>query len=132
MKNDNINKYLKEEGYPDFVVKGGMERLLKKWEMLAEDLELQKDWYDYEYINDLNSRYIIQKIIDKFPLFAEDKILARVSEVDGRIKKLLVYSGKCILSAELEREKCINRKVHWWFYGWPKFAVDKGLVEFKS
>jgi len=120
---------------PDFVIEGGLERLIKLWKHFVVD-ECEIEGYSLpieDYINDLDGRMIIQYIIDNISDKEISKSIAlEIKEYDDRFKKLLVDTDKCIRGEQtgLKRKlikkflgmKSYNKQKHFWYYGIIKTA----------
>jgi hypothetical protein len=76
----NVDEYLRENGYPDHVIRGGRAGLVRKWREFVEQVERGYPLGLEDYRNDLDVRAILAQAGAE-----DDEILA----LDERLKKLL-------------------------------------------
>jgi hypothetical protein len=80
-----VEEYLRENGYPEHVVREGRAGLVRKWREFVEQVERGYSLGLEDYRNDLDVRAILAQAV------AED---AEVHALDERLKKLLIAVDK--------------------------------------
>lgn len=82
MTADQIANYLRENGYPEHIVRGGREGLLRRWREFVEQVERGYSLGLEDYRNDLDIRAILRLVgADADP---------EVASLDERLKRLLI------------------------------------------
>lgn len=85
MNGDDITNYLRENGYPEHVVRGGKEGLLRRWREFVEQVERGYPLGLEDYRNDLDIRGILRLAgADSEP---------EVVSLDKRLKRLLTATS---------------------------------------
>jgi hypothetical protein len=85
MTDVQVQEYLRENGYPEHVVREGRAGLLRRWREFVDQVERGYSLGIEDYRNDLDVRGIIA-------LAAADD--AEVHVLDGRLRKLLIATSK--------------------------------------
>lgn len=80
-----VHEYLRENGYPEHVVREGRAGLVRKWREFVEQVERGYSLGLEDYRNDLDARAILL-LADA----GDDEVLA----LDERFRKLLIAPGK--------------------------------------
>jgi hypothetical protein len=80
-----VQAYLRDNGYPEHVVREGHHGLLRRWREFVEQVESGYKFGLEDYRNDLDTRAILRLA------GAED---AAVLALDERLKKLLIATGR--------------------------------------
>lgn len=55
--------------------------------------------------------------------------MGRITELDNKVKPHLVFVKNSVFGKSVENRRQLSPKINWWFYAWPKFAIDDGLVD---
>jgi len=115
MKEEQIQKLLKEKGCPEFMWKGGSRYLIDSWKKFVEDVERGycHDCLFDEYLNDLDTRTLIR-------LAGLDD---NVKDLDERFKVMLTRND---LRVSPEKPDVTN---DFWNFGYPKNATGYFLQE---
>jgi hypothetical protein len=109
-----IHEYLRENGYPEHVVKAGREGLLDGYRDFVHQVEHGYKLGLEDYRNDLDGRAIL-RLAD-----AED---AEVHELDARLKRMLTGEKRVWESAPGDP---------FWDFGHPKNASGDLLADLKA
>jgi hypothetical protein len=104
MKDAEVKRLLKAEGYPEHVWKGGKKGLIEKWAKFVAEVEAGYSLTLEDYRNDLDLRALIAKL-------AMD---ADVAALDERFRQCLVFSAKPVWEC--------GQPNAFWIYGYPKNA----------
>ena len=112
---DEITAYLRENGYPEHVVRGGRAGLVDKWRKFVEEVENGYGAQIEDYWNDLDVRGILRQA------GAEDE---EVLALDERLKRLLAPAKKRVWESAPGEP--------FWDFGYPRNAsgdLRRGLME---
>jgi hypothetical protein len=85
MTDSEIQSYLRDNGYPEHVVREGRPGLLRSWRKFVEEVEAGYQSHLEDYWNDLDARGILRLA------HAEDP---EVLALDERLKKLLIATDR--------------------------------------
>ena len=79
---DRIGRYLSEREVGPRVIEGGLDYLISRWSRTAAKVATRSgEWVWEEWLNDLDTRQIIQDLFDRFPEARE--VSGEVGEADG-------------------------------------------------
>ena len=117
MTEEQIQEYLKTNGFPKHVWQNGSSGLIKRWEEFAEEVEqgYSPDCLIDDYWNDLELRELIHKI----------GISSRVKEADEKFRAMLTATN----IKHYYRER--NSDYDFWNYGYPKNATGNFYEQIK-
>jgi hypothetical protein len=102
MTESQIISYLRENGYPEHIVRGGREGLVRRWRAFVDEVERGYEFGLEDYRNDLDLRGIIRLV------GAEDA----VADADARFASMLTgIEHRVWESAEGDP---------WWDFGYPR------------
>jgi len=99
-----VTAYLQENGYPEHIVRGGREGLLRRWRDFVAEVERGYEFGLEDYRNDLDIRGIID-------LIGEEEAVA---EADARFRSLL-------METDYRLWESVNGNP-WWDFGYPRNA----------
>ena len=114
MTDSEIRTYLKDNGYPGHVVRGGREGLVKRWNEFVGEVERGYEFGLEDYRNDLDIRGILRLI------GAE----AEAREADERLQPLLTETERRIWESAAGDP--------WWDFGYPRNAGRELRRDLKS
>jgi hypothetical protein len=109
-----LDEYLRENGYPDHVVREGRAGLVRQWRIFVEQVERGYPLGLEDYRNDLDARAILALAS------AEDE---EVLALDERLKKLLTGDKRIWESAP---------GAPFWDFGYPTNAGPDLLADLQS
>ncbi len=99
-----IDQYLRDNGYPEHVVREGKPGLVRQWRTFVESVERGYSQGLEDYRNDLDARGIL------YVAGAEDD---EIAALDDRLKKLLIGNARVWESAPDDP---------FWDFGYPRNA----------
>jgi hypothetical protein len=99
-----IRTYLRDNGYPDHIVRGGREGLIRRWKDFVSEVERGYEFGLEDYRNDLDVRGIIRLI------GADDG----ASDADERFQSLLTSTERRVWES--------SDGDPWWDFGYPRNA----------
>jgi hypothetical protein len=110
-----VEEYLRENGYPEHVVREGRAGLIRKWREFVEQAERGYSLGLEDYRNDLDVRAILAQA------GAED---AEVKALDERLKKLLTGCSKRVWESAPGEP--------YWDFGYPRNAGPDLLADLRD
>ena len=115
--NSPAQDWLAKRGCAEHVVKGGVEGLLRSWELTAR--ELAENWnVDLDdYLNDLDDRQILEEMSKE--KFLDEHDLKRVGLADHLFKGSTQDSAECVWGGANASEKKWNKETNWWYWRKP-------------
>ena len=81
---DSARRFLLERHYPNHVVDGGLERLLRVWEHLAESVAQGEVQYQDDYLNDMDGRAILEELLPHLEISERAEAQRRLALADAR------------------------------------------------
>lgn len=121
---DTIRSYLKEKGYAEYIIEGGLEYLIIAWEDVVEKL-VDGAVPPYQgYLNDMHRRRILQEAIAAAPTGQQEDYAIRLFEIDSYLLPHLIPTTSCICGMEEALIHDYSPHGHWWYFHRPK-AVDE-------
>lgn len=110
----------------DFVQKDGLNYLIPKWK---EYCELYIDGYQiddniYDFLNDLDTRHLINKTLEVLNINEREKIEIELDRFDKIFIKWTVELKMCAWGESNEKSKGYNRKENWYYYRAPQHLID--------
>lgn len=118
-----IRGYCRRRNYADFVIEGGLDYLILRWERDVQEIATgyTGGMLD-EYLNDMDGRRIINEV---WPLASAEQVACyqrRLEEADKRFFAATVPAEACIWGEENEAKYHYLPEVNWWYYRVPKDA----------
>jgi len=110
-----VEEYLRENGYPEHVVREGRAGLVRKWREFVEQVERGYSMGLEDYRNDLDVRAILAQAR------AEDE---HVNALDQRLKKLLTACDKRVWESAPGEP--------FWDFGYPRNAGPDLMDDLRS
>lgn len=114
MTDDQIRDYLRGNGYPEHIVRGGRGGLIKRWRDFVSEVERGYEFGLEDYRNDLDIRAIIRLI------GAEGE----VEDADERFQRLLEGTEKRVWES--------GEGDPWWDFGYPRRPRGDLLADLRS
>jgi len=114
MTDEELTDYLRDNGYPEHIVRGGRAGLIERWKRFAGEVERGYRYGLEDYRNDLDIRGII----------ALSGIAEDVSEDDRRFEAMLINRETRVWESIAENP--------FWDFGYPKNARHALLEDLKA
>jgi hypothetical protein len=111
MTDDEMAAYLRENGYPEHVVRAGRAGLIERWAKFVGEVERGYRFGLEDYRNDLDLRGIIAML----------GLDAEVAEVDQRFEQLLIHRDKRLWESSAASP--------FWDFGYPQNAGPQLLED---
>lgn len=116
MSDDPIRRFLRARGVADHVVEGGLEGLVTAWERVAEQIERGYDLTLDDYLNDLDTRQILEVVLAAMPE-PDGPLLDRMRAADGRVRAATVPTRQCVWGDGAAPGWSSRR--NWWYFVVP-------------
>ena len=114
MTDSEIKSYLRDNGYPEHIVKGGREGLIRRWREFVSEVERGYEFGLEDYRNDLDIRGIIRLLgADEDAADADQRLQSVLADTDVRVWE----------SADGDP---------WWDFGYPRNARGDLRADLKS
>ena len=114
MTDPEIQAYLADNGYPDHIVRGGREGLIRRWSNFVSEVERGYEFGLEDYRNDLDIRGIIR-------LIGAD---SDVADADQRLQSVLTARDRRVWES--------TDSDAWWDFGYPANARGDLKEDLKS
>jgi hypothetical protein len=111
MTEPEVRQYLRDNGYPDHIVRGGKAGLIDRWRQFVSEVERGYEFGIEDYRNDLDVRGVIDLI----------GAGGEVGEADGRFRALLVETGRRVWES--------SPGDPFWDFGYPRNASGQLLED---
>lgn len=122
-KEEEARSYLRLKSYPSHIVEGGLERLVRNWERVAESVASGEEQYQDDYLNDMDGRAIIEEVLSHLGGGSE-AMQKRVQAADSLIRQHLIPTEECLWGEKNARKYGYSREKDWWYYHRPKVVDD--------
>jgi hypothetical protein len=114
MNDAEIRSYLRDNGYPDHIVRGGKTGLINRWNQFVDEVERGYEFGLEDYRNDLDLRGVIR-------LIGAD---SDVAAADERLQAMLTNTGQRVWES--------GEGSPFWDYGFPRNASRALLSDLRS
>jgi hypothetical protein len=114
MTDAETRRYLRENGYPEHIVRGGKAGLIDRWRRFVDEVEEGYEFGIEDYRNDLDLRGVIRLV------GAE----AEVSDADERLRAMLTNTDRRIWES--------GEGNLFWDFGYPRNASREFIDSLRS
>jgi len=121
--NDNIKNALKDSS--DFVIKNGLNYLIPKWKKFTNKVHENDGSIIEDYLNDLDTRNIIDKILPLLTEIEKASILQEVNFQDRQFIDRTFELKDCIWGVQNETIHGYTRQKHFYYYRAPQHIIDQ-------
>jgi len=128
----NLEEFLREEGAPDAVVRGGLEVLLAGWERTVAAVE---EGYggDYEdYLGDLDGRQLLAQALERVTREQAAHFSAQLADLDRRLRAVTTPVERCLWGNIVADEEGWSPEDNWWYFVRPLHGPEAFLAEFPA
>jgi len=122
---DVVRNYLQRLGCPDFVVQGGIARLIERWERVVASVVAGQEQFEDDYLNDMDGRGILEEVLAVAPPIERNLWSDRIAAADQRIRSHLLPTRECIWGKENAQSRGYARERDWWYFHRPR-VVEPG------
>lgn len=117
---------LRTRGCPDYVVAGGLERLVACWERLALGLASAYTLGLDDWLEDMDGRQRIADVITAVPHAADRRLLARVAAADELVRARTRTVDACLWGGQVASAQRLTAEAHWWYWRLPPALQGRG------
>ncbi len=116
---DAIREYLERQNIAaPHVVEGGLEWLVGNWRRVATEVESgEQHWVWEDWVNDLDTRKIIQQLLDHVP--ESRGALPEIEETDARFRNGTIESDHCLWGQANAEKHGWTPETEWWYWREP-------------
>lgn len=114
MNETDVRAYLRDNGYPEHIVRGGRKGLTARWKQFVDEVERGYEFGLEDYRNDLDIRAIIH-------LVGADE---EVGEADERFRAMLTAPDRRVWESAGGDP--------WWDFGYPRNASAELRADLES
>ena len=122
---DPVRAFLAQRGCPDFVIRGGLEGLLKSWERTVSEIEKGYAMGLDDYLNDVDARQLLEEALLVASPSVRAQMRAKLSAVDVRARAQLIAAKNCLWGNEAAKKSGWSADREWWYFGQPKNAGEE-------
>jgi hypothetical protein len=115
MSEAEVKSFLKENGYPEHIVKGGKKGLIAAYEKFVAEVEKGYSLNLEDYRNDLDGRALLSRLA----------LQSEIEDADRRFRACLVFATESVWD-------CDDNPDAFWLYGYPRNAKDDLLEDLRN
>lgn len=119
---DDVRIHLRERGCPEYVVEAGIHGLVEDWERVVEDVVRGYPLGLDDYLNDLDTRQLIEGTLPLVPADDRPGPMARVLLADERMRAVLDPVDECLWGQEVADSEGWTPESEWWYFHVPRAA----------
>ncbi|HEY4875448.1 MAG TPA: hypothetical protein VIH86_07750 [Puia sp.] len=112
-------------GCVDFVIKDGLNYLIPEWKRFVKNVDEDDGSIIYEYLNDVDTRDIINKILPYLADNEKIKIEIELQEYDAIFVSKTFETEECLWGTENEIAKGWTRQENFYYYKAPQHLIDR-------
>lgn len=117
---DPVRDYLRQHGYADYIVEGGVEYLLSDWESLVDGVAAGEPPAYNLYLKGLDRRRILEEALALTPLYEQAWYHPRIYAADTRFRQHVVETAVPLCGPVVAAEKGYSPERHWWYFRRPQ------------
>ncbi len=124
---NKIKTVLREKS--DFVLRDGLNYLIPTWKQFADKFSDTEDLI-YEWQNDLDTRKIIDEILDTLSDDEKIKIELDLKPIDKTVIAKTFEINECVWGDKVEKDNNYDRKKQWYYYRMNQNVFDNEIEQF--
>jgi len=115
---DAIRRHLEKREVSQPAIEGGLDGLVSDWQELASEVEAgAARWMWEEWVNDLDTREILQDLLDNVP--ESRKALQAIEAADKRFAASTISTDECEWGDKNAARYGWTREKNWWYWRKP-------------
>ena len=115
---DAIRRHLERREVSEPVIEGGLDGLVSDWEELTSEVEAGvARWMWEEWLNDLDTREILQDLLDNVP--ESRRALQAIDAADKRFAASTISTDECEWGDGTAARHGWSREKNWWYWRKP-------------
>jgi hypothetical protein len=119
MTDPEIQNYLRENGYPEHIVRDGRDGLVRRWREFVEQVEKGYTLGLEDYRNDLDIRAILELAVAG----TDDPNAAEIQLLDDRLKHMLIATSVRVWE---------SAPSPFWDFGYPRNAGPDLIADLRA
>jgi len=119
MTDPEIQNYLRDNGYPEHIVRDGLDGLLRRWREFVGQVEKGYTLGLEDYRNDLD----VRAILELAGAGSDDASAAEIQQLDDRLKKILIASSVRVWE---------SAPSPFWDFGYPSNAGPDLIADLRA
>jgi hypothetical protein len=123
VKDEPVRARLVERRVGPHVVEGGLDYLVGEWTRIAAAVERRETWLWEEWVNDLDTRDILDDVLVNVPEAAGAR--PSVEAVDERFRAAAVATEACAWGDEVAQREGWTREREWWYWTAPPTPFER-------
>ncbi len=126
----SLEAFLREQGAPDRVVRGGLEVLLAGWERAVASVEAGYSG-DYEdFLGDLDGRQLLAQALERVSAEQAAAVAPQLQALDARMRLATAPVTRCLWGMIVADEEGWSPEANWWYFVRPVSGPAEFLAEF--
>jgi hypothetical protein len=117
---DSVRDYLKVRRCADYVVRDGLEGLVRGWEQVAASVAAGQEQFQDDYLNEMDGRQLLAEVLAIATPAERGDAEARIASADQLIRSHLLPTQACILGDENAAKYGYDRARDWWYFHRPR------------
>jgi len=126
---DPVGEFLEKRGYPEHVVKAGLQGLTVNWEEVVRTVEEGYSLGLDDYLNDMDGRQLIEEVLPLAPAGDKEAVLKRIRQADAKLQWFVKPAGRCLWGDETARQEGWTAHKNWWYFSIPTRPGEELLKE---
>jgi len=126
---DPVGEFLEKRGYPEHVVKGGLQGLTVNWEEVVRTVEEGYSLGLDDYLNDMDGRQLLEEVLPLAPAGDKEAVLKRIRQADAKLQWFVKPAGRCLWGDETARQEGWTANKNWWYFSIPTRPGEELLKE---
>lgn len=128
---ETVREFLRRRGCPDEVVARGLLGLVEQWEKTAEAVETGYSLGLDDYLNDMDSRQLIEEALEFASEIETLQVKARLAAADKRMRAALKPRPSCLWGEGIGRYHDWSPDRNWWYFSVPRAPGPDLAAELK-
>jgi hypothetical protein len=109
------------------VIEHGLNYLVPGYSQVVQSVDIETSIY--EYLNDMDGRDIINRILEIQSPEERKRIEIELTEMDKLLKSKTIEVKNCIWGEDAEKRNGLSREINWWYYRAPKWLIEEENLE---
>jgi hypothetical protein len=117
MKKTSVKDYLSSDLYSKRLRDGGIEYLIRLWELTSEQVPFNDRYLLDEYLSDLMSREVLDELFEHCEV--DESIYGRCCRADSLFQKKTIKVPECLVNVERLGQRVSDVEKCWYYYRVP-------------
>ena len=126
---DPVQKFLKNRGCAEHVIKGGLRGLVESWEEVVQSVEKGYGLGLDDYLNDLDGRQLLEEALAVASEAEKKLLLKQIRQADKKMQELIRPTARCLWDDETARQEGWTAEKNWWYFCVPVKSGEELLED---